>query len=171
MPVPRAASSAPKRNVYGQREREHYGFTGVRESVEWVAMRSGYDEDCDGWELIRWRGAVASAIRGKRGQQLLREMADALDAMPNKRLIADELEDRSSGDVCAIGSVGRCRGINMGQLDPYEPKSIANAFGVAPALVMEIAHVNDEWISGQQSPEKRWATVRRWVSEQLQGCR
>ena len=30
--------------------------------------RSGYTDECDGWELVRWRGAVNSAIRGKRGQ-------------------------------------------------------------------------------------------------------
>ena len=27
--------------------------------------RSGYTDECDGWELVRWRGAVNSAIRGK----------------------------------------------------------------------------------------------------------
>lgn len=54
--------------------------------------RSGYTEDCDdNWQLIRWRGAVASAIRGKRGQAFLRELLAALDAMPEKRLIADAL--------------------------------------------------------------------------------
>lgn len=30
--------------------------------------RSGYSEDLDMWDLIRWRGAVKSALRGKRGQ-------------------------------------------------------------------------------------------------------
>jgi hypothetical protein len=48
--------------------------------------RAGYSEDCDGWALIRWRGAVTSAIRGKRGQAFLREMLDALDALPVKRI-------------------------------------------------------------------------------------
>lgn len=33
--------------------------------------RSGYTDDCDGWQLIMYRGAVASAIRGARGQRLL----------------------------------------------------------------------------------------------------
>lgn len=53
--------------------------------------RSGYTEDCDGWDLIRWRGAVASAIRGKRGQAFLREALAALDAMPEKQLISHDL--------------------------------------------------------------------------------
>lgn len=30
--------------------------------------RCGYSDDYDQWALIRWRGAVESAIRGKRGQ-------------------------------------------------------------------------------------------------------
>lgn len=54
--------------------------------------RSDYSEDLDMWDLIRWRGQVASAIRGKRGQKLLRDLAAALDAMPVKALIADELQ-------------------------------------------------------------------------------
>jgi hypothetical protein len=68
--------------------------------------RSGYDEDSclDQWSHIRWRGQVASAIRGKRGQTFLHELADALDAMPEKRLIAHELQE--GANVCAIGSVG-----------------------------------------------------------------
>lgn len=33
--------------------------------------RSGYSDDCYGWELICWRGAVNSAIKGKRGQSFL----------------------------------------------------------------------------------------------------
>ena len=55
--------------------------------------RSGYSEDCDGWALVRWRGAVKSAIRGQRGQAFLRELLAALDAIPDKRLIAEELVD------------------------------------------------------------------------------
>jgi hypothetical protein len=39
--------------------------------------RSGYSDDCDGWALIRWRGAVNSAIKGRRGQQALREIVAA----------------------------------------------------------------------------------------------
>jgi len=45
--------------------------------------RSGYSDDCDDqWSLICWRGAVKSAIRGKRGQAFLKEMLAALDALP-----------------------------------------------------------------------------------------
>lgn len=44
--------------------------------------RSGYSDDIDQWDLICWRGAVASAIRGKRGQAFLLEMWKAMTALP-----------------------------------------------------------------------------------------
>ena len=64
--------------------------------------RSGYTDECDGWELVRWRGAVNSAIRGKRGQAFLNEMVTALDAMQEKRLVSGLLET-GDGDCCALG--------------------------------------------------------------------
>ena len=128
--------------------------------------RSGYDDRCDGWELIRWRGAVNSAIRGKRGQAFLREMLDALDAMPVKRLIAHELEDH--GDVCAMGAVGQQRGINMQSINAEERDDVAAAFGIAPALAAEIAFINDDdGYSGKTTPEQRWASVRAWVEGKI----
>ncbi len=61
--------------------------------------RSGYSDDLDSWALIRWRGQVASAIRGRRGQAVLRDLLAALDAMPEKALVASELET-PQGEVC-----------------------------------------------------------------------
>jgi hypothetical protein len=49
-------------------------------------------------------------MRGKRRQAALKEMLQALDARPEKRLIAEDLED-SSGNVCALGALGKARGI------------------------------------------------------------
>ncbi len=127
--------------------------------------RSGYDECCDGWDLIRWRGAVASAIRGKRGQQLLKDLATALDAMPEKKLIAESLEAHDG--VCALGCLGHTKAISMARLDPYDYDGIAKAFSVAPALAQEIMYINDEYRSYNTTPEQRWETVRRWVGEQI----
>ena len=39
--------------------------------------RSGYTDGFEMWSVIRWRGAVASAIRGQRGQRLLRDLLAA----------------------------------------------------------------------------------------------
>ncbi len=129
--------------------------------------RSGYSEDYDGgeWSLIRWRGAVTSAIRGARGQAFLREMREALDAMPEKRLVAWELEEK--GEVCAIGAVGRRRGVDMSKIDPEDRETVAGTFGIADALACEIMWVNDEAGWHNETPEARFARVRKWVERQL----
>ncbi len=128
--------------------------------------RSGYTDDWDfeWWYHIRWRGQVASAIRGKRGQAFLRELVQALDAMPEKRLIPNNLEH--AGNVCAIGSVGRARGIDMSKLDPEDYNSIAATFGIARQLVQEIEYMNDEGVC-VSSPEQRWQKMRNWAVSQL----
>lgn len=124
--------------------------------------RSGYIDDGDNnWSLIRWRGAVASSIRGKRGQAFLRELIEALDALPEKRLIAHELQDGC--EVCAIGSVGLRRGVDMSRLDPDDSSTVAGVFGIAEPLVREIEYENDEGAIWNDTPEKRWQRMRDWA--------
>jgi hypothetical protein len=131
--------------------------------------RSGYSDDSDNHAM--WRGQVASAIRGKRGQAFLRELVEALDAMPEKRLIANNLivtgRERSVFGVCAIGSVGVKRGIQMEALDAYNYDAIADTFGIAHQLVREIAHINDDDWSNHITPEDRWQRVRNWAASNL----
>ena len=131
--------------------------------------RSGYSDECDGWALICWRGAVERAILGKRGQKLLRDLRAALDAMPVKRLIVGALEQ--DGEVCALGAVGVARGLNMTTLNPVDDETIALAFDIAPALAKEIAFVNDDDFAystyGEETPEQRWRRVRKWVDRQI----
>lgn len=125
-------------------------------------MRSGYSEDIDdNWQLIRWRGAVASAIKGKRGQAFLREMLAALDALPDKRLIAHELEQ--GGEVCALGSLAKARGMDTAKIDPEDYEAVASSFGIPEALAREIEYVNDEWPGYRDTAEQRFETVRKWV--------
>lgn len=65
--------------------------------------RSGYSEEEDEpGQFAMWRGQVASAIRGRRGQTLLREMLAAMDAMPVKRLIANSLREGRGIQVSVI---------------------------------------------------------------------
>jgi hypothetical protein len=129
--------------------------------------RSGYSDGLDNWELICWRGAVASAIRGKRGQAFLRELLAALDAVPTKELISGELID-DGGAVCAIGSVGVARGMDMSEIESYDPEAVAHAFGATYALTAEIEYMNDEANSfSTETPEQRWARMRAWVTQQI----
>lgn len=126
--------------------------------------RSGYSDDCWGVELICWRGAVASAIRGKRGQAFLYEMLQALAALPERKLIEGELEQ--DGAVCAIGAVGKARGVDMAGIEVDDREQIARIFGIAPALASEIAYMNDE-AHYDRTPEERFARMRKWIEDEL----
>ena len=130
--------------------------------------RSGYIDDIDDyWSLIRWRGAVRSAIRGRRGQAFLKEMLKALDALPEKKLIAKELSDPYDGSVCALGAVGKARGIDMEPIDPEDIETVAGVFGIAGALAKEIVYLNDEWSYRTETPERRFERLREWVAENI----
>lgn len=137
-------------------------------------MRCGYSEDLDERDVAMWRGRVASAMRGKRGQKLLRELLAALDAMPEKRLIAQELVD-DDGEVCALGAAGRKIGVaDLDQIDPEDHETLAERFDVAACLIQEIEYINDEaapyrqdengkWVD-DETPEQRYERVRKWLA-------
>jgi len=99
--------------------------------------RSGYCDDGENnWEMICWRGAVSSALRGKRGQSFLKELAQAMDAMPVKRLVTEELQ--AEGEFCTLGVVGNARNLDMSVIDPDDSDVVAEKFGLAEAMVREI---------------------------------
>ena len=129
--------------------------------------RSGYSDDIDDILMLgRWRGMVTSATRGKRGHKLFKDLLEALDAMPVKELIDEVLED--SEGVCALGCLGKKRGLDMTNLDPEEPELVAKAFDIAPCLAQEIVFENDEaGPYGGETPSERWIRIRKWVSEQI----
>lgn len=139
--------------------------------------RSGYSDDCENYGL--WRGAVERAIRGKRGQAFLREMLASLDAMPDKRLIREEIVTEK-GEACAIGAVALTRKLDVSGIDPEDRDQVANKFGIAMALAAEIEYENDEhaprhergpeggWVRlPDETPEQRWTRMRAWVAEQI----
>ncbi len=153
--------------------------------------RSGYHEDSDDqWSMIRYRGMVASATRGKRGQALLRDILIGMNGMTVKRLIAEELAVED-GAVCAIGAAGKLRGVDMSGLDPDDAETVAGKFDVADCLAREIVYENDEagW-SGEyefidrgvdrwgrrdiyshmreETPEERFNRMRKWVRSRIQ---
>ena len=132
-------------------------------------MRSGYDDGYDNWALVRYRGAVASAIRGRRGQGFLREMLAALDAMPQQRLIGESFA--ADGNVCALGAVCASRGVepppDWSCREGGLAAEAADTLGIARALAAEVMSQNDEGGPYRESPEWRWRRMRRWVAEQL----
>ena len=127
--------------------------------------RSGYSDGLEPWALIRWRGAVASALRGKRGQAFLRELLRAMDSLPRHRLIANYLED--DGEVCALGSVGIARGLELSDFDLEDSEALAEAFGIAEAMVKEIEFENDEGTWRSETPEARFQRMRQWAQSHL----
>src|ERR1700754_1072963 len=106
--------------------------------------RSGYSDDCENLGL--WRGAVARAISGERGQAALKELAAAMDAMPEKTLAAESLVNHE-GEFCTLGVLGQARGLDMSLIDPEDYDWVADAFNLAPAMVREIVYENDEVVN------------------------
>lgn len=138
--------------------------------------RSGYNDDGEGSNLAL--GALASAIRGKRGQALLRDFVAALDAMPEKRLGHGALKD-ADGCRCSLGVVADARGLDMGDVAFEEwdgspsigHKVFAARFDVSEYLTREVMFWNDEggpWNS-VETPEQRWTRMRQWAVANLKG--
>lgn len=150
--------------------------------------RSGYtDDNDDPLANGRWRAQVKSAIRGKRGQAFLRELAAAMDAMPEKVLIAEELISEE-GDCCTIGVVCKARGIDVKGVDFHCPENVGALVGIADQMAAEIEYKNDEcgeryekvpvpttspygagwtWLRVEETPAERWQRMRKWVDSQL----
>lgn len=138
--------------------------------------RSGYNDDwdeADQWEQIKWRGQVASAMYGKRGQRMLRDLIKELDAMPIKRLIDKNLQ--REGEVCTLGCLFRARGIDTTLIDgilDYNDEDVAAINGIAKCLniavplAREVMYLNDEG-RRNESPEQRWERMRSWVARQI----
>ncbi len=104
--------------------------------------RHGYSDNCE--NLAMWRGVIASATRGKRGQAFFRALVAALDAMPEKRLVEGELEDKE-GAVCALGCLGKARGVDLGSVDTHDWDALGEMFNITHQLAQEVMYVNDEW--------------------------
>jgi len=133
--------------------------------------RSGYIDDepmsnTEQWALIRWRGAVKSAFRGRRGQSALRDTLAAMDALPERKLIANDLEN-TAGEVCALGALARARHVDLDDVDPEDAETVARKLDIAEAMVREIVEVNDEWGDYNETPERRWGRMHAWLKKHV----
>lgn len=104
------------------------------------------------------------------------DLLAALNAMPDKALVIGELET-ADGDVCALGALGKVRGLYMSKIDPEDPPQVADAFDIAECLAQEIVYMNDEHfgdiVNGQwvaMTPELRWKKMRSWVAGQIRAA-
>lgn len=141
-----------------------------------------------------WRGNVERALKGKRGQQALREMREALLALPEKKLINGALADVTYDDddkpipvgFCAVGAFAFFKRVKAGE--PVEDvleslKQIPDDYdneegtidegrrqGLVNCLAYEFAQVNDDGLDQWRdtiTDEERYARYLAWVESQI----
>lgn len=139
--------------------------------------RSGYSEDGWGDEYASlragaWRANLRRMYRGQKARKFLTELRDALDALPERRLVANAFE--TEGAFCALGTVAKSRGVPMPEWDAEDDYDYGEgasedagvALHISKTLAAEIMHVNDD-SSGDETPEQRWLRVRHWAAKKL----
>jgi len=161
--------------------------------------RSGYsDGECDSTEdflrMCVWSANVRRCIAGRTGQAFMWELYQALEALPERKLITGSLEDR--GAYCSLGAVALARGVEIPQdlrgpveEDDYEAadryEAMGGFFRIKDMLAREIMWQNDDadevhYVPGpakprrceptrEETPEERWQRVREWVVSKLRG--
>lgn len=141
--------------------------------------RSGYSCDIENWALIRWRGAVNSAMKGKRGQAFFKEMRDSLLALPEKKLIYGSLS--LGGQVCSLGCVmvsrkmaeGMSREEALGVVEDNWSgdflEDIPEELNIANAMAKEIMFENDDDWHMSRTDEDRYNYILGWVNRCIIG--
>lgn len=136
-------------------------------------MRIGYcdEEDYPG-QFGLWQANCERSLRGKRGQQELRELHVALLALPKKALIHGALEDEGGG-VCAIGAYAKYKGLDLSKFDvDSDTDEVGVAAGMPPLVAWKIVEMNDcelHWSSDLAvlTPEQRYEKMLAWVESQI----
>jgi hypothetical protein len=96
-------------------------------------------------------------------------LVEALDGMPEKRLVAEELET-TEGGVCALGCLGKARGVPLDGVDTEDHDKLGAMFNVAPLLAREVMFQNDDdfgYARVEETPEQRWTRMRAWAADQI----
>lgn len=145
------------------------------------------DYDGEGPPPEFWWQTIRNALKGRRGQAVLRELKAALLALPEGRLIGSAVV--REGEVCALGALARerlaagspltCyghRGTSLAELeeklgedleDEVGSVELGEALGLARALAWVIADENDEGGSFNQTPEARYHRMLGWIESHL----
>lgn len=140
------------------------------------------DSDDNPMPVGLWWSAYNRARTSNRGQQVLRDLEQALLAIPDKRLAYEHISHE--GAVCAIGAyvtwqeqqAGQDRSAAIKELEDccYEEHEslrataeIGEAAGIAWTLAWEIASANDYAFGRGFTPEERWERMLAWVRAQM----
>lgn len=144
------------------------------------------DGDETGLTPEMWWHNIDLAIKGKRGQKALRELLQALEAVPGHVLVRDYLADDERGVACAVGAYAAYKRIATGKAnswgealhalrqqygyepDGYEMGVIGKAeTGMTTTLAQHLAYQNDEGHWRAKTPEELWQVTYDWVKSQL----
>jgi hypothetical protein len=135
-------------------------------------MRISYsdEEDYPG-QFELWQANCRRSMRGKQGQEELRELRAALLALADKRLIHGSLVDEE-GEMCAIGAYAKHKGLDLQKFDSEDETDAVGIEAGMPALVAwKVVEMNDfEFASCSFqpiSPEQRYTKMLAWVESQL----
>jgi hypothetical protein len=138
-----------------------------------------WDEDFPGqWWL--WEQALSRSINGRRGQEALKDLREALLALPEKRLISGRLADEQ-GSVCTVGALALHRRMKAGEprrlvleqlaelveadeggfLSSYEADEatiiLGKQVGLTTTIAVHLGAQNDA--SWKETPEERYERV------------
>ena len=148
---------------------------------------SDCEYDGEGPSPVLWQQAVTNALRGRRGQAVLRELREALLDLPQPRLIVGALV--REGEVCALGALAAQRlaaspitlnSTQIGSLveleafvgqwtqDEFSSMEFGRQMGLVRPLAWAIAYENDEGSWNRETPEQTFQRVLRWVDRQLE---
>jgi hypothetical protein len=143
-----------------------------------------YDEGYPGqWEL--WEANARRAFAGRKGQAALRDMRDALLALPDKVLISGRVANEY-GQACAVGVLiaarrerkGENRDAVLAELarlvdeddggygGDVETAQAGKQVGLSFVLAWELAAMNDETF-GHLTPEQRYEQVLAWLDKKI----
>lgn len=148
-----------------------------------MSRTDAFDGDVDEkFPAHLWDSWYSRSLKGKRGQKNLRDFIAALDAMPEKRLIADaEVEKHPVDDereyevagVCAVACFAASRGEDPrwfgGEEDSdiFTTAELGKNAGLSWTMAWEMARANDDVFS-DSTPEERWQKMRDWAVARLQ---
>lgn len=144
-------------------------------------MRISYsdEEDYPGQHGL-WQANAMRSIKGKKGQVALRELEQALLALPEKRLIARELEN-ADGEGCAIGALAKYRNYTPKADPDWEMELVGMELGMPHMVAWKVVALNDMDLDKYYdrkldrcvpyTPEERYervlAQVRKWLEDPI----
>jgi hypothetical protein len=133
-----------------------------------VSRISYCDEEDYPGQFGLWQGNCERSLRGKRGQEELRELRAALLSLPEKRLIHGVLESED-GEVCAIAAYGKRKGLDLSKFDlDYDSDEVGIAGGMPKLVAWKVVEMNDEELHKGYTPEQRYEKMLAWIESKLE---